>query len=284
VVIFVYTWPALVSYLIVSHGSPPIDLLSALKIVLAVSLVGFCVYFYNDLKDFNDDLKNLEFGNPTPAARPFGRGIVSEGLLKAFTVVTGVAGLITAYSVNWAVLILQLIYLTLGILYSSDPIRLKKRFMMKQPTIAAGCMLSVLTGTMAAGSVTPPILYMLILHFIICMGLNPLMDVRDIQGDKIMGVKSIPVVWGPELTVRLYFGSLFVIGVATLVGYSRLGFNAAMPILVFMILGAWLYTSIPLLKRWDDPRFVNWLIFKKTFPLYLVLQLVPLIGVMNLPL
>jgi hypothetical protein len=36
-------------------------------------------------------------------------------------------------------------------------------------------------------------------------------------------------------------------------------------------------------QRWNDPTFLNFLVYKKTFPLYLSLQLVPLVGVMNLP-
>jgi hypothetical protein len=53
-------------------------------------------------------------------------------------------------------------------------------------------------------------------------------------------------------------------------------FNATMLVLSIFILGAWLYVSPPLLKRWDDPTFLNLLV--KTFPLYLALQIVPLIG------
>jgi len=284
VVLFVYVWPSFVSYLIASQSGSPFNPLDALCVILSVALVGFSIYFFNDLLDLQDDLKNRELGNPTPANRPLGSGKVSSGRLKTFIAATGVSGLAIAATINLNVLILQTLFVVLGILYSMEPIRLKKRFMMKQLTIAAGCVLANLTGAMAIGGVTPPILFMLLLQFMTCMGLNPLMDVRDVRGDRIMGIKSIPVVWGPELTVRLYFASIVVIGAAILVGYSSMGFNAAMPVLSLLILGAWLYVSLPLLKRWDDSKFLNFLIFKKTFPLYLALQLAPLVGVLNLPL
>ena len=57
----------------------------------------------------------------------------------------------------------------------------------------------------------------------------------------------------------------------------------AMPLLVLMIIGAWIYVSLPLLKRWDDPIFLHDLAFKRILPFYFVLQLVPLVGLMNLP-
>jgi len=283
VVIFVYTWPAFISFLIASRSYPQGTFLDVFKLIISVSLMGFGVYFFNDLRDINDDLKNFELGNPAPASRPFTSGKISGEMLKKFILFSAITSLLVAYSINLNVFYLLFVYMIIGVLYSAEPVRLKKRYLLKQSTITVGCMLAVLMGAYTAGGINTPILYMLVLHFLICMGLNPLLDIRDIRGDRIMGVKSIPVVWGPEMTVRLYFASIIIIGGATLVGYSRMGFNTAMPLLVLMIMGAWLYVSLPLLKRWDDPKFLNILIFKRTFPLYLALQLVPLIGLVNLP-
>ena len=283
IVVFVYTLPALISFLMASRSYPQATLLNALKMIFTVTLMGFSVYFYNDLMDITDDIKNLELGNPTPASRPFGSGKISGERLKKFIIFSSIASLLLAYSVNLIVLGLTFAYMILGFLYSSNPIRLKKRYLMKQLMIAAGTLIVVLIGAHAAGGFATPILYMMILHFIICMGLNPLLDIRDIRGDKMMGVKSIPVIWGPEMTIRLYFASIVIIGGATLVGYSSMGFNLAMPLLVLMIVGAWIYVSLPLLRRWDDPVFLNYLAFKRILPFYILLQLVPLVGLMNLP-
>jgi 4-hydroxybenzoate polyprenyltransferase len=122
-----------------------------------------------------------------------------------------------------------------------------------------------------------------IILFIVNMGINPIMDVRDVRGDRIMGIRTIPVVWGPEAAVRLYFASFFVMGIATFLGYAQLGLNTALPILVGLILVAWLYVSIPLLKKWSDPIFLQSLIIKRVVPFYCIMQLVTLIGIMNLP-
>lgn len=283
IVVFVYTWPAFISFLMASSIYSQGTLLNALKMITTVTLMGFSVYFYNDLMDINDDIKNLELGNPTPASRPFGSGEISGERLKMFILFSSIASLLVAYSISLNVLGLTLAYLILGFLYSTKPIQLKKRYLMKQLIIAVGTSIVVLVGAYTAGGFATPILYMLVLHFIICVGLNPLLDIRDVRGDRMMGVKSIPVIWGPEMTVRLYFASIVIIGGATLVGYSSLGFNTAMPLLVLMIVGAWVYVSLPLLKKYDDPVFLNYLAFKRILPFYLVLQLVPLVGLMNLP-
>jgi chlorophyll synthase len=275
----VYTLPTFWSYLIASWGPGGFSFVEVVVLVSAVSSTSLSIYFFNDLSDLEDDLTSQELGNPAQALRALGRGTVSESLFKKYILFTGLLGLLLAYSINFTVFILQVLYLILGYLYSAEPIRLKKRFLMKQATIALGTTLCIMMGALTGGAITSATLYMIIIHFIANMGINPIMDVRDIRGDRIMGIRSIPVVWGPENTIRLYFASFFVIGLATILGYSQLGLNTALPILVVLILAGWLYVSIPLLKRWDDPIFLNSLITKRIVPFYCIIQMVTLIGV-----
>jgi len=283
IVFFVYTLPTFWSYIIATWGTNGFSFLEALFLVSSISSMALSVYLFNDLADLDDDLKNRELGNPAQALRVLGRERVSESRFKKFIVFTGVLGLVLAYSINFTVFILQALNMILGYLYSAEPIRLKKRFLMKQFTIALGTTFCIMMGAVAGGGVTSATLYMGIIHFIVNMGINPIMDVRDIRGDRMMGIKSIPVVWGPAATIRLYFASFFVIGLATFLGYAQLGLNTALPILVGLILVAWLYVSLPLLKRWNDPIFLNSLILKRVVPFYCIMQLVTLIGIMKLP-
>ena len=283
VVFFVYSLPTLWSYIIASWGTGRLTIFDAFILFSSISSISLSVYFFNDLSDLVDDLKNQELGNPVQALRVLGSERVSENRFKKFIIFTGVFGLVLAYSINYSVFILQVLFLILGYLYSAEPIRLKKRFMMKQFTIALATTFCILMGAVTGGGVTSATLYMGILHFIINMGINPIMDVRDIRGDRIMGIKSIPVIWGPEATVRLYFASFLVMGIASYLGYSQLGMNIALPILVGLILVAWLYVSIPLLKRWNDPIFLHSLIFTRLLPFYCIMQMVTLIGIMKLP-
>ncbi|GAG11709.1 unnamed protein product, partial [marine sediment metagenome] len=70
---------------------------------------------------------------------------------------------------------------------------------------------------------------------------------------------------------------------AGLVGYSMIDFNIALPLLVLMITGAWIYTSLPLLKKLDDSILYGEYIMKRAIPFYMLMQIVPLVGVLNLP-
>jgi 4-hydroxybenzoate polyprenyltransferase len=279
----VYSLPTFWSYLIASWGTGGFNFIEALILFFSVSSIALGVYFFNDLSDLEDDLKNQELGNPAQALRVLGRNGVSESRFKQYIIITGILGLVLAYSINYTVFILQVLNLILGYLYSAEPVRLKKRFLMKQFTIALGTTFCILIGAVAGGGVTSATLYMGIIHFIVNMGINPILDVRDIRGDRIMGIRTIPVVLGPEATVRLYFASFFFMGLATFLGYSQLGLNTALPILVSLILVAWLYVSIPLLKKWNDPIFLHSHIIKRVVPFYCIMQLVTWIGIVRLP-
>lgn len=278
VVIFIYTWPTLVCFFIASRGLPlPIE---ALKLTAAVTLVGYGVYFYNDIYDLQDDIKNWEMGNLLKASRPLSSGKISEDLLAKFAVLSAALGLLVAYTIRVEVLLLQAAYLMLGFLYSTEPIRLKKRFLCKQLTISVGLVLANLSGAFAGGGITPPVLYIVAMNFSLALGVNPLVDLPDLQGDRVMGVKSIPSVLGPVMTVRFAIAVLAAIAAASVMGYAQLGFNMAMPILVTIIITALIYVTLPLLRRWDEAQFANVVLFKKMVPLYLILQIVPAIGIL----
>lgn len=281
IVIFVYTWPALISFLIASISIGQLEILSIAKLILAVTLVSFGVYFYNDLMDLEDDLTNLELGSPVPAGRPIGSGLVTKQQLKQFIVVASVAGLAFAYSINYLVLGLQVIYLGLGFLYSTNPVRLKKRFLFKQLTIAVGVILADLSGAYTVGVFNSQILFMLALNTVLCIGVNPIIDIRDMPGDRLMGVKTIPVVWGPEITIRLYFATLIAIGVGSIIGYVQMGFSIAMPLLAATIVAAWIYVSLPLLGKYEDIRLQLMTYYLKTPPFFLAIQLVPLLALIG---
>jgi 4-hydroxybenzoate polyprenyltransferase len=281
--LFGYPYSALISYFIASRSFSQGTLFAAFKLVISLSLLALGVYWLNDLLDIEDDLKNNEMGNPNQALRPFGSGEISETRLKMFVAVNFISSLIVAYFINLNVFGLHVAFMILGILYSTEPVRLKKRFLQKQTTITSALLLSVLMGAYTAGGVNTPILYMLFLQFLLGMGVGPLMDVRDMRGDIIMGVKSLPVVFGPEITMRLYVATLVVMLGAGLVGYSMVGFNIAMPLLVVMIMGAWIYVSLPLLRKLDDPIMYGEFISKRAIPFFVLIQITPLIGVINLP-
>ena len=278
IVIIVYTWPALIAFLISSISASTFSAFDLIRAITSVTLVGYAVYFYNDLMDIEDDRKNMEVGSQFPGKRPIGSGRVTEGELKAFIVLVSAAGLLIAYSINARVFGYQLAYLALGVLYSTDPVRLKKRFIMKQLTIAMGVILADLSGAYTVGVFNNQIMLLIAMHMVLALGVNPIVDLRDIHGDRAMGIKTVAVVWGADTTVRLYFATLVGMGIASVIGYTQMGLSRAVPILAVTVLSAWIYVSVPLLRK-DVRLNYDWTVFiRRVSPFLLGIQLVPLIS------
>ena len=278
IVIIVYTWPALISFLISSISASTFSTFDLIRLTTAVTLVGYGVYLYNDLMDIEDDRKNRELGNQSPWNRPIGSGLVTDGELKAFIAMVSVAGLLIAYSINVQVFATHFAYLVLGYMYSTDPVRLKKRFIMKQFTIAMGIILADLSGAYTVGVFNNQIMVLIAMHTVLALGVNPIVDLRDIHGDRAMGVKTVAVVWGADTTVRLYFATLVGMGIASVIGYAQMGLSIAVPILAVTVLSAWIYVSVPLLGK-DVRLNYDWAVFlRRVSPFLLGIQLVPLIS------
>ncbi len=279
VVPIIYTWSALICLILSIGGIPPI--IGTLKLLTAVTFVAYSVYFFNDLRDIEDDLKNLEMGNSSHSKRPLLSGKISKSLILKFAIFSGILGLSTAITINIQVFLAQLLYLVLGILYSQEPIRLKKRFFMKQLTIASGHVLATISGALLVGVINPPTIFLAALNFAIALGVNPLLDIRDLRGDRVMGITTIPVVFGPTQTVRFAIATSLSIAAASVLGYSQLGFHIVVPILSIIILAALIYSIYPIIRRWDEPDYVNLVIFNRFLPLFVSLQLVPVVDILS---
>jgi 4-hydroxybenzoate polyprenyltransferase len=249
-----------------------------LLLVSAVSLMGFSVYFYNDIKDLEDDIKTAELGNSMKRLKPLGQGRISKELFTKFTAMSAALGLILASLLNIGVLVSLSLYIVLGVLYSTEPVRLQKRFIFIQLVIAFGSTLTLLAGAFTGGVISPLVIFMVLMDFAIAVGVNPLIDIPDLLGDKAMGVRTIPAVIGSSMTVHFAIAILVSIAGGSIVGYLGLGLNLALPILTTLITGAFIYVIMPLLNRYNDISFTNMVIFKRAVPLVLLIQLVPLAG------
>jgi len=169
--VIIYSWLSVNGLFIVCRGFPPPILL--LKVFFAMTGTALGAYFFNDLCDFEDDMLGRELGASAPSNRPLGSGLVSKKIMWVFVVTMVASGLIVGALVNIRVFLLQVISLILNVLYSAEPIRLKKRFLFKQLTIALGGVIACLTAGMAVGVVTGHLSYLMILYVAVVFGVNP---------------------------------------------------------------------------------------------------------------
>ena len=274
IILSAYTLTGLMSYILVSFE---FHISQLIKLFFAVTSIAYSIYLYNDLADFEDDMKYIKLGEPAAAKRPLGKGLVSKREMKIFITFVTIVGLTTSLLINIHVFLSQLGFLALGLAYSTEPIRLKKRFILKQITIALGGTLVILTGGFAAGVISGKLIFLMFISFLMYLTIPSLTDLRDLKWDREVGIKSFPVVWGPGMTVRLMLAILMVNICGVMVGYLRLGFNLVLPILGSIILISFIYVLYPLLEKWNDEKYIN-KVTNRVFILWFMLLVVILVG------
>jgi len=279
-VIPIYTFPAVINLLINSHLAPNIT--ETLLLTLSVTLISYSVYWYNDYIDVYLESNTEEFKDSTHGQRPLAKELVTKRQFLGFIIATSLAGLLLAYMINIYVLALQITFLALGYVYSTEPMRLKRRFTGKQLTIIAGCTVAGLSGALVYGTVLPQNLYSLIINSLVYMGGSSLGDVRDVSVDRKIGVRTFPVVLGPELTIRFALGIFVAVILAGFVGYIGLGFNLALPILTTIIMAVWIFSTYPLIRRWRDTVYVEKIVWRRIVPMNIIVQVIPLVGILVL--
>ena len=277
-VVFIYAFPALINLLIASRLIP--NIYHILLITSCVTLTSYAVYWYNDYSDAEFDRIKEGETETDRSKRPYTSGRISKNQFLAFILLTALAGLLVAYYINIYVFAVQLVYLFLGVIYSSDPIRLKKRIIGKQFVVMAGAILSCLSGAMVVGTVLPANVYSMIINAIIYATAPTLGDIRDIVGDRKIGARTLPVIYGPKFAVRFAIGGFVAVILAGLVGYYGVGFNVALPVLTTISMVAWIFTVYPIIRRWEDAVYVEKIVFKRIIPSNLFIQIIPLIGLL----
>lgn len=278
--LMVYSWLSIIGLCIVFRGFPPPIL--AAKLFCAMTGMALGMYFYNDVCDLEQDMTSRGLEGLSPSDRPLCKGLVSKRRMEFFSALMVVLGLTASALINLEVLLIQIAFLVLGLIYSTEPVRIKRIFLMKQLTTVIGGSIACISAGLAAGNITVHLLYLTGLYVLFTAGVNPLGDLRDIDSDRAVGVKTIPIVWGPGVTIRLALATFTAAAATTWIGFYSLGFNIVLPVLGTIVLVALAYVIYPLLDHLGDREYMVNVVYNRGLPLLLLLQFIVLLG--SLPL
>jgi len=239
--------------------------------VLSMTTIVLSVYIYNDITDIEiDRINKLD--------RPLVTGDASKREARNLVSLFAAVGLTSAFLVNLQVFLLILAYFVLLFSYSLPYVRLKNKFLLNKVAISFGTAISYLVGAATTGTIPAPVLLLAVFGFMSSLAMSSVNDLRDIEGDRIYKVKTLPVVWGPTLTIRFTIALVLSAGIATVMGYLQLGFNMAFPILASCAFAGWIYVIYPLLRHWNDPSYVRNTLAKKIVPIGFLLQALTVLG------
>jgi chlorophyll/bacteriochlorophyll a synthase len=190
----------------------------------------------NDWFDRHVDALN-EPGRPIPSGRVPGRW--GLGISIAWTLLS----LLVSTSLGRVGFYATVLGLVLAWLYSAPPVRLKRNGWWGNAAVGL-CYegLPWVTGAavMSAGTPSTPVFVLALLYSLGCHGIMTLNDFKSVDGDRRMGVGSLPVRLGPERAARLACHVMAwpqVVVVALLVHWQRPLFALAVTLVLLTQIG-----------------------------------------------
>ena len=221
----VFTWSSLVGVLITSKWDPAI--IPLVLAPLSTFLIALGVYILNDLFDSSVDEIN----------RPELKAILRPQRRDTFGLVVGLmsAGILIGYALGHLTLLISIAEVSVGALYSIRPFSLKDRFIVKTVSIGGGGVLANFFGGAAGGIIDPSLVFCSVMFLTFIFVTSPLNDLADYPGDLEGRRKTIPIVIGPENTIRLAMILSVVPFIAAVVFFQYVQLNMFSIIILFAV-------------------------------------------------
>lgn len=258
------------------ENEPVTFLLRTLPLPFISFLVIVGMYVLNDLIDADLDRANGK-------NRPIPTGRVSKRQAWAFVMATnGVGILLAGLTLNPLTAVIALAVVVIGLMYSMPKTSLKDRFVVKTLSIAFALVLCALAGATSFGSSSDLGTLMMPVYIALILGsmvfiTSPFNDLGDVAGDKAAGRRTIPIVIGPQNTVKMAIS--LAAGMIALSGvtYSLSAISLTMAFAVSVVGAITIMNMSKTINRLDNTEFVRKQ-HKKSLPLHIMLQAAIIIG------
>ena len=217
-------------------------------------LLGFLIIFLSEAGAFaiNDYFDYEIDKNNNRRDRPLVLGLISRrtALITAFVLFLIV--IILSLFLNNIATVIALISVPIFYIYSMG---LKKKVLLKNLLIAYSYAITILFGSLVSDALLEPIIvYFAIMGFIVGLGSEIMFDIADIEGDKKLGINTIPNKFGLKIAAVISVILYSIIIVMDPLPFfifidSRLYFDLLFLILILIPVISYVFLSVSLLKN-----------------------------------
>jgi geranylgeranylglycerol-phosphate geranylgeranyltransferase len=217
-----FFWLCSLSGVFLGSSFPP-PLGCILKVSFAIVFTTLGIYALNDICDEEVDRINKP-GRPIPSGR------ISRAEAMNLVLAFSAIGIITASTLNPMSLMLILTYFLLGVAYSVDPPKLK-RGLSNYVCMALGAGISVLFGASAV-QITNKVLFGAVGMSFFLGTCCPIKDLKDVEGDRVMGMRTLPVRIGEKKTMKFSMVNSVLAFFIFFLGYLFYSFSPLYPLML----------------------------------------------------
>jgi 4-hydroxybenzoate polyprenyltransferase len=191
---------AMIGYLLFSQLS-----FSIIHVILGAFFACVAVYSYNEITDRKEDEVNR--GKVNYFAKNISGSFISTG--------SALLGVFFSYLVSYIAFVVCILFTISVAAYST--FRAKKYFLVKNLYTSFGVSLLFLMGVSNVEQIGTALLYYLFISMFILVG-SLISDLRDAEGDKKVGLRTLPIVIGAAKTKHLIYGlcAAFLLSVTSL--------------------------------------------------------------------
>jgi len=217
-------------------------------------LLGFLIIFLSEAGAFaiNDYFDYEIDKNNNRRDRPLVLGLISRRTALITAIVLLIIVVILSLFLNSIATIITLISVPLFYIYSMG---LKKKVLIKNLLIAYSYAATILFGSLVSDALLEPIIvYFAIMGFIVGLGSEIMFDIADVEGDKKLGINTIPNKFGLKVAATISVILYSIIIVMDPLPFfifidSRLYFDLLFLILILIPVISYVFLSISLLKN-----------------------------------
>lgn len=162
----------------------------------------FCVFFNN--------ITDLEIDKISNKDRPLVKGSIEEGTYKRVTVLLFILAIVFSLASGYKTLFFVGLFMLNYTLYSAKPLRLKRIPVLSKLVISFNSLVLLILGhSLVADFMNMPMIIPIFFLTVFTLAIN-FIDLKDYEGDKKEGVKTLPVIFGMKKAKRI-IGSFFII-------------------------------------------------------------------------
>ncbi len=247
--------------------------LDYMKLVWGVMTLVFLNAASNTLNQITD----LDIDKINKSYRPLPSKVVTVKEAKVIAVALYLITMWRAALVNPSFFILVMALIVITVLYSVEPVRLKKRLFINNISIALPRgMLGFVAAWCIFGDITDPVPWIIgSIMAVYLIGGMTAKDFTDVEGDAKYGCKTLPVVFGNKVAIYMsipFFIIPFLI-IPVAVWFGSLPEFALILALIYLVWGFILALLMFKMANVEDPKFENSPVWKQMYLMLMAIQI-----------